>query len=65
VLVVGKNSNIELQLSGIIGTASHPDMQNIRKIGLFVELQWQFELENTLLQPAFEGHVFISVQIKH
>jgi hypothetical protein len=67
VLVVEKNSNVELQLSGLIGTASHPDMQKIRKIGLFIEnrLQWQLELENKLLQSAFLGHIFISVQIKY
>jgi len=33
-----------LHLSGIIGTASHPDMQKIRVIGFFFEnrLRWQF-----------------------
>jgi hypothetical protein len=33
-----------LHLSGIIGTSSHPDMQEIRKIGFFSEnkLHWQF-----------------------
>ena len=40
------NSTVELHLSGLIGTASHPDMQNIRIIGLFFEnrLHWQFEV---------------------
>ena len=28
-------TTVELQLSGLIGTASHPDMQKIRIIGLF------------------------------
>ena len=42
-----KNENtIELHLSGLIGTAGHPDMQKIRIIGLFLEnrLHWQFEV---------------------
>jgi hypothetical protein len=40
----------ELQLSGIIGTASFPDMQKIRIIGFFFEnsLHWQFEVEKEL-----------------
>jgi len=35
---------LELRLSGLIGTVSHPDMQKIRKIGFFFEnrLHWQF-----------------------
>jgi hypothetical protein len=34
----------ELHLSGLIGTASHPDVQKIRIIGFFLEntLHWQF-----------------------
>ena len=37
-------STVELHLSVLIGTASHPDMQKIRIIGLFFEnmLHWQF-----------------------
>jgi len=37
---------VELHLSGLIGTASHPDMQKIRIIGFFFEnrLHWQFEV---------------------
>jgi len=36
----------ELHLSGLIGTASHPDMQKIRIIGLSFEnrLHWQCEV---------------------
>jgi hypothetical protein len=30
-------NTVELHLSGIIGTASHPDMQKIQKIGFFFE----------------------------
>ena len=39
-------STVELHLSGLTGTASHPDMQIIRIIGVFFEnrLHWQFEL---------------------
>jgi hypothetical protein len=38
---------VELHLSGLIGTASHPDMQNIRITGGFFGngLHWQFEVE--------------------
>jgi hypothetical protein len=38
---------VELHLSGLIGTTSHPDMQKIRIIGFSFEnrLQWHFELE--------------------
>jgi len=37
-------STVEFHLSGLIGTASHPDMQQIRIIGFFFEnrLHWQF-----------------------
>jgi len=38
-------STVELQLSVLIGTASHPDKQKIRIVGFFFEnrLHWQFE----------------------
>jgi hypothetical protein len=38
-LVFGSNqgNTVELHLSGLIGTASHPDMQKIRIIGFFFE----------------------------
>jgi len=38
-------TTLELRLSGLIGTASHPDTQKIRIIGFFFEnrVQWQFE----------------------
>jgi hypothetical protein len=37
---------VELQLSGLIGMASHLDMQKIRTIGFLFEnsLHWQFEV---------------------
>jgi hypothetical protein len=37
----------EIRLSGLIGTASRPDMQKIRIIGFLFEnvLHWQFEAE--------------------
>jgi hypothetical protein len=39
-------STVELHLSGLIVTASHPDMQKIRLIGFLFEnnLHWQFEV---------------------
>jgi hypothetical protein len=38
-------STVEFHLSGLIETASHPDMQKIRIIGFFFEnrLNWHFE----------------------
>jgi len=37
---------VELYLSGLIGTVSHPDMQKIRIIGFLFEnrLHWQFAI---------------------
>jgi hypothetical protein len=37
---------VELYLSGLIGTVSHPDMQKIQIIRFFFEnrLHWQFEI---------------------
>jgi hypothetical protein len=39
-------STVELQLSGLIGTARHPDMHPVRIIGFFFEnwLHWPFEI---------------------
>jgi len=39
-------SRLELHLSGLNGTASHPDMQKIQIFGFFFEdrPRWQFEL---------------------
>ena len=38
------NSRVELQLCGLIGTTSRPDMQKLRIIGFFFEngVHWQF-----------------------
>jgi len=40
------NIAAELQLSGLTGTASHPDIHKFRIIGFFLEnrLHWQFEV---------------------
>ena len=37
---------VELLLSGLVGTASHPDLRKIRIIGFFFEnrLRWQLEV---------------------
>jgi hypothetical protein len=60
-------STVELHLSGLIGTTSHPDTQTIRITGLFLEnrLHWQFEVGEKILQMAILGYMFICVQIKH
>jgi hypothetical protein len=57
---------VELYLSGLIGTASHPDKHKILIIGFFFEnlLHWQFETEKSL-QTAILGYIFIYWQIKH
>jgi len=46
-LINFKTSTVELHLSGLIGIASHPDMQKIWIIGYFFEngLHWQFEVQ--------------------
>jgi len=60
-------STVELYLSGLIGTASHPDMQKIRVIRFFFEnrLHWQFEVGKKFLQTAILGYIFIYLRIKH
>jgi hypothetical protein len=57
---------VVLRLSGLIGTASHADMQKIRIIGFIFEnkLHWQFEVENNFYLRLFWGCIFISVQTK-
>ena len=54
-------STVQLHLSGLIGTASHPDMQNIRIIGFFFEnrLHLWLEMGKKSLQTAVLGSVFI------
>jgi len=46
-----QQSTVELYLSGLIGTESHSDMQNIRTIQFLFEnrLHWQFEVRLLLL----------------
>jgi len=44
-----KVNTVELHLSGLIGTASHPDMQKIRIIGFFCENTPHWESEVRLL----------------
>jgi hypothetical protein len=58
---------VELQLSDLIGTASYPDMHNIRIIGFFFEneLPWQFDMKKKFLQTAVIGYIFIYMQIKY
>jgi hypothetical protein len=62
----GGLSTVELQLSGLIGTTGHPDMQIIRIIGFFFEnsLHWHFEVKK-ILRTAVLSCIFIYVQIEH
>jgi hypothetical protein len=48
-------NTVELDLSGLIGTAKHPDMQIIRIIGFLFEnrLHWQFEVEKNFYELLF------------
>ena len=52
---------LELHLSGFNGTASHPDMQKIRKIRFFFKnrLHWQFEMENNFYKRLFRLHIYL------
>jgi len=58
-IFVRNSSTTELHLSGLIGTTSHPDMQQIRITGLFFfkkkKLHCQFEAEKKLLQSDLLG----------
>jgi hypothetical protein len=59
-------SNVDLHLSGLIRTASYPDVQKIRiivfplNIGNICSLTWK-----KFLQTAVLGYIVIYVQIKH
>jgi hypothetical protein len=57
----------ELHLSGLIGTASHPNVHKLRITEIFFEnvLPWQFEVENNFDNYLFwAAYLFIYVQIK-
>jgi len=59
----------ELHLYGLMGKASHPEMQKIRIIGFFFEigLRWESEVEKIyiFLQTAVLGYIFVYVQINN
>jgi hypothetical protein len=62
----GSSSNtVELHLSGLIGTASQPEIQNIRIIGFFLEKSCIDNWKRKNLRTAVLGYVFIYLQIKH
>jgi len=48
-------TTVELQLSGLIGTTSHPGMQKIRIIGFFFKnrLHWLFDMEKKIYKRLF------------
>jgi hypothetical protein len=53
---------IGLHLSGLIGTASYPDMQKIRIFGFFFEnrVHWQFEAgEKNSTNGCFKLHIYL------
>ena len=60
-------NTVELHLPGLTGTASLPDMQNIRIVGFLFENgpHWLFEVEKKIMQTTILGCLFIYVQIKH
>ena len=51
----------ELHLSGLTGTASHPDTQKVRIIGFFSEnrLHWQFEVKKNSTNGHFMLHFYL------
>jgi hypothetical protein len=53
-------STVELHLSGLNGTTSHPDMQKFRIIGFFIEnrLHWQFEVAKISTNVCFRLHIY-------
>jgi len=52
---VAEINTVEFHLSGLIGTASYPDMQKIRITGFFLEnrLHWQFEVGKKICKWLF------------
>jgi hypothetical protein len=61
---VAEINTVEFHLSGLIGTASYPDipdMQKIRITGFFLEnrLQWQFEVEKNSTNGYFGLHIYL------
>jgi hypothetical protein len=58
---------VEFHLSGLIGTARHPEMQKMRIIGFFFEnrLHWQFEVGKQIVRTSILGYILVYVKIKH
>jgi len=54
-------NTVELHLSGLIRTASHPDRQKIRIIGFYFEngLHWQFEVEKISTNSCYRLHIYL------
>ena len=52
---------VELHLSGLMGTASHSEMQKIRIIGFFFEnkLHWLFDVENNFFKGYIKLHIYL------
>jgi hypothetical protein len=52
---------VELHLSGLIATASHPDMQKIRTIRFFFEnrVHWQLEVEKYSTNGYFRLRIYL------
>ena len=52
---------VELNLSGLTGTTSHPDRRKFRKIGFFSEnkLQWHFEVDKNSTNGCFRLHIYL------
>jgi hypothetical protein len=56
-------NTVEHQLSGLIGTTSHRDMQKIRIIGFFFEnrIHWQFKKKKKGSKTAVLGYIFMYI----
>jgi len=62
-----KESTVELQLSGLIGTASHPDMYKIWITGYFFEngLHWQYEGEKISNNCCCRQYLMLGTRANH
>ena len=55
-------NTVELHLSGLVGTVSHPDMQKIRIIGFLFgnKPRWQFEVQKEIsTNGRFRLHIYL------
>ena len=55
-----------IHVSGIIGTASHPDMHKIRIIGFFFNsLHWQYAVKQISTTGSCRLHIYLHTSKTH